>query len=134
MLDTVKIRASRLALDEGFSRRKRTGLGKFIGPEDVMRASPINTSDLFKRVAGIRVDTDQDQIKMRGAFDSSGYCNAAVFIDGQYMSFLTVEDIDAAVPPNRVAGIEVYSAAFVPAEFQVGLLGCGSIAIWTIRN
>ena len=134
VLDTVKIRASRLALDEGFSRRKRIGLGKFIGPEDVMRASPINTSDLFKRVAGIRVDTDQDQIKMRGAFDSSGYCNAAVFIDGQYMSFLTVEDIDAAVPPNRVAGIEVYSAAFVPAEFQVGLLGCGSIAIWTKRN
>ena len=100
VLDTVKIRASRLALDEGFSRRKRIGLGKFIGPEDIIRASPVNTSDLFKRVSGIRVDTDQDQIKMRGAFDASGYCNAAVFIDGQYMSFLTIEDIcDGTVRP-----------------------------------
>lgn len=133
VLDTVKIRASRLALDEGFTRRKRIGLGKFIGPEDIMKASPVNTTDLFRRVPGVRVDCDTCGVLMRGAFDQSGYCNAAVFIDGQYMSFLTTEDIDTAVPPNRVAGIEVYSGAFVPAEFQVGLLGCGSIAIWTKR-
>jgi len=133
VLDTVKIRATRLALDEGFLRRRRMSLGKFIGPEDVVKAQAVNTTDLFRRVAGVRVDTDQDPIKIRGAFDSTGYCDAAIFIDGVYMRTFTAEDIDSYVPPRNVAGIEVYSAAFVPAEFQVGLLGCGSIAIWTKR-
>jgi hypothetical protein len=132
VLDTVKIRASRLALDEGFMKRKRIGLGKFITPEDIMRFTPVNTTDLFKRLPGIRVDTDTDAIKMRGAFED--WCTASVFIDGQYMSFLTIEDIDSWVPPQRVAGVEVYSGAFVPSEFQVGLNGCGSIAIWTKRG
>jgi hypothetical protein len=132
VLDTVRIRASRLALDEGFLKRKRIGLGKFITPEDIMKFSPINTTDLFKRLPGIRVDTDTDAVKMRGAFEP--WCTASVFIDGQYMSFLTIEDIDAFVPPQRVAGIEVYSGTFIPAEFHVGLNGCGSIAIWTKRG
>jgi hypothetical protein len=132
VLDTVRIRATRLALDEGFARRKRMGLGKFITPEDILKFSPVNTSDMFKRLPGIRIDTDQDSIKMRGAFED--YCNAAVFIDGQYMSFLTIEDIDSWVPPSRLAGIEVYSGSFIPAELQVGLHGCGSIAIWTKRG
>lgn len=132
VLDTVRIRASRLALDEGFLKRKRLGFGKFITPEDIMRYSPINTTDLFKRLPGIRADSDQEGVKMRGAFEP--WCNASVFIDGQYMSFLTVEDIDSWVPPQRVAGIEVYSGTFIPAEFQVGLNGCGSIAIWTKRG
>lgn len=133
VLDTVKIRATRLALDEGFVRRKRMGLGKFIGPEDVAKAAAINTTDLFRRVTGVRVESDTGSVLMRGAFDATGYCAAAIFIDGVYMRTFTVEDIDTAVPPQNVAGIEVYSSAFVPAEFQVGLLGCGSIAIWTKR-
>ncbi len=132
VLDTVKIRATRLALDEGFVKRKRMGFGKFITPEDIARYSPVNTTDLFKRLPGIRADSDSEGVKMRGAFEP--WCNASVFIDGQYMPFLTVEDIDAWVPPHRVAGIEVYSGTFIPADFQVGLNGCGSIAIWTRRG
>ena len=53
-----------------------------------------------------------------------------------------VEEYTAGEHPLREAAeaaaigeaLERYSAAFVPAEFQVGLLGCGSIAIWTKRN
>lgn len=131
VLDTVKIRASRLALDEGFTRRVRMGQGKFIGPEEVVRANPINTTDLFRRVPGVRMDDPRNAILIRGAFDPSGYCEAAVFIDGKYMRTFTGEDIDDYVPPKNVAGIEVYSGAFVPAEFQVGLSGCGAIVIWT---
>ena len=131
VLDTVKIRASRLALDEGFTRRVRMGQGKFIGPEEVVRANPINTTDLFRRVPGVRMDDPKLPILIRGAFDPTGYCEAAVFIDGKYMRTFTGEDIDDYVPPKNVAGIEVYSGAFVPAEFQVGLSGCGAIVIWT---
>jgi len=131
VLDTVKIRASRLALDEGFTRRVRMGQGKFIGPEEVVRANPINTTDLFRRLPGVRMDSAQGAILVRGAFDPTGYCEAAVFIDGKYMRTFTGEDIDDYVPPKNVAGIEVYSGAFVPAEFQVGLSGCGAIVIWT---
>ena len=131
VLDTVKIRASRLALDEGFTRRVRMGQGKFIGPEEVVRVNPINTTDLFRRLSGVRMDSASGPILVRGAFDPTGYCEAAVFIDGKYMRTFTGEDIDDYVPPKNVAGIEVYSGAFVPAEFQVGLSGCGAIVIWT---
>ena len=30
-----------------------------------------------------------------------------------------------------MAGIEVYTGAMVPPEFQPGMIGCGSIVIWT---
>jgi len=129
VLDTVKIRASRLALDEGFVKRRRIGLGKFISPEDIVKFPPVFTSDLFRMLPGVRMDSKQSTIRLRGAF--ADWCEPAIFIDGHYMRTFTAEDIDDYVPPKNVAGIEVYSGAFVPAEFQIGLGGCGSIVIWT---
>jgi hypothetical protein len=35
------------------------------------------------------------------------------------------------VRPADIAGIEVYAAGQVPAQFQPGLTGCGSIVFWT---
>jgi Carboxypeptidase regulatory-like domain len=135
VLDTVKITATRLRNgqdDTGFQQRRRMGIGHYITPADVMKFPAVVTSDLFRMVPGVRFgydDMGQKYIQVRGAFET--WCNPAIFLNGHNMSFLTTEDIDAWVHPNEVAGIEIYSEATAPAEFQVGLRGCGSIVIWT---
>jgi hypothetical protein len=134
VLDTVKIRASRLANvdDGGFERRRRMGNGRFITVEDVLRFSPIVTSDMFRRVPGVQFGLDpmgQKFIQVRGVFEP--WCSPAIFIDDHNMSSLTVDDIDDYVPPQNIAGIEVYPESTAPPQFQTGLRGCGSIVIWT---
>ena len=42
----------------------------------------------------------------------------------------TANDIDGWLQPKDVAGIEIYSEATVPNEFQQMRSGCGSIVIW----
>lgn len=132
VLDTVRVRASRWRLqDTGFEERRRSGAGRYLTTTDLLATPVIFTSDVFLRIPGMRVDRTMlggRALSMRGAF---GRCAPAVYIDGMWMRNLAADDIDAFVSPDEVAGIEVYSGAFVPAQFQEGLGGCGSIVIWT---
>lgn len=135
VLDTVRITATRLDPKlRGFEERRRGGLGHYVTPEDVARRNPIVTSDLFHTIPGMYVErsphsANGNQIMMRGMFDAR--CAPAIYLDGQYMSILTADDIDSWVAPDEIAGLEVYSAGMAPAQFQVGLGNCGSIVIWS---
>ena len=142
VLDTVRVTASRLTRESrGFEERRRSGFGRYLTQEDVLRRQPLVVSDLFHRVAGLRVERasnpiDGSRILMRGVF--SDRCSPAIYIDGFYMSDLSANDIDAMVRPDEVAGIEVYAGTSVPAQFTRGMAGigrvgelCGSIVIWT---
>ena len=130
VLDTVRITASRLPFgpdNGGFQRRRKMGLGKYVTPADMLRFPVQNTSDVFNRVAGVTYELDdagQKKFKVRG-------CDPAIFLNGANVSFMDGSDIDTWVRPSDVAGIEVYSETTVPAEFHVGLRGCGAIVIWT---
>jgi hypothetical protein len=130
VLDTVRITASRLPFgpdNGGFQRRRKMGLGKFITPADMLRFPVITTTDVFNRIAGVTYELDdagQKKFKIRG-------CDPAIFLNGANMSFMDGNDIDTWVRPSDIAGIEVYSETTMPAEFQVGLRGCGAIVIWT---
>ena len=142
VLDTVRVTASRLTnKSRGFEERRRSGFGRYLTAEDVVRRQPLVVSDLFHSVGGVRVEPASDpidgtRILMRGAF--GGRCFPAIYIDGLYMSDLSANDIDAIVRPDEVAGIEVYAGVSVPAQFTRGMAGigrvgelCGSIVIWT---
>lgn len=130
VLDTVRITASRLPFgpdNGGFQKRRKMGLGKYITPADMLRFPVINTTDVFNRIAGVTYELDdagQRKFKVRG-------CDPAIFLNGANVSFMDGNDIDTWVRPSDVAGIEVYSETTVPAEFHVGLRGCGAIVIWT---
>ena len=134
VLDTVRITASPLSQNmRGFTERRRSGVGRYLTPEDIARHRPIFTSDIFGRVPGLEVVKpgimDSGGISMRGIF--AGRCPPAVYIDGHYMRSLNPMDLDDWVHPEEVAGIEVYSAGTVPPQFEPGMSGCGSIVIWT---
>lgn len=142
VLDTVRVTASRLTrVSRGFEERRRGGNGRFLTQEDIIRRQPLVTSDLFHTVAGLRVEQASDPIDgkrvlMNGMFGDR--CSPAIYIDGMYMSDLSANDIDGLVHPDEVAGIEVYTGPWAPAQFTRGMAGigrvgelCGSIVIWT---
>lgn len=137
VLDTVKIMARRLPNgpdDGGFVQRMKMGQGKYITEQDMLRFPVTNTSDVFRRIPGLRFSLDslgQPKYQMRGAFEE--YCDPQIFIDGRNMSIFggSTADIDDSVFPKEVRGIEVYTEATVPPQFSSGLNGCGAIVIWT---
>jgi Carboxypeptidase regulatory-like domain/TonB-dependent Receptor Plug Domain len=136
VLDTVRVTAARLGdrhHSEFESRRRSSGTGRFLTPQDIARRNAMLVSDLLRTMPGLRVDYDAERngrtIMMRGAF---GECSPALFLDGMYVpSFgaLVIDDIDLWLKPDDVAGIEVYTEP--PPQFQRGLSGCGSIVIWS---
>jgi hypothetical protein len=130
VLDTVRIRASKLPNDlngTGFNYRRRSGAGRYVTPADLERLPVIVTSQIFRRMPGLKTDTDT--IMMRGAFAT--WCAPSIFIDDRNVSFLTKDELDDYVQPEHILGVEVYSEGSAPVQFQTGMSGCGSIVIWT---
>ncbi|HEX6575184.1 MAG TPA: carboxypeptidase-like regulatory domain-containing protein [Gemmatimonadaceae bacterium] len=150
VLDTVRVKANRLSTIDrsGFADRARTGIGRYVTEKDIAKRPATFASDIFKSIHGIRIgfatDTlatdlaiavDPDimsstdkRILMRGI--DGDWCAPAIFLDGLHMSQFSAEDLDGWLYPREIAGIEIYSEATVPNEFQKSRSGCGSIVIW----
>ena len=132
VLDTVKVNATHLYNRDrnGFQRRRQSGIGRYLGPQEIERMHPIATSDLFRMMPSVRVTQRgfDKSILMRGGM--SGYCAPAIFLDGMRIEGLSGGDIDGWVQPNEIVGVEVYTLAGAPPQFQT-LNGCGTILIWT---
>ena len=134
VLDTMKVSADRTVNTNliGFQERRRSGVGRFLTPSDVAARMPMATSELFRSVPGLFLDRTMDideKIMMRGIFEER--CEPAVYLNGGWLNGVTAMEIDGYVRPADIAGIEVYAAGQVPAQFQPGLTGCGSIVFWT---
>lgn len=138
-LDTIKVGGRRfnLALHQnGFYRREREGLGRFLGRErldEVVRGAP-DLAPAFDQILGIRVDrapsTGFALRSSRGAASFSGLCTPAIRIDGlradsEQLSMLS---------PSMVEAIEVYaSAGSVPGEYGDMDTTCGLVLVWLRR-
>jgi hypothetical protein len=152
VLDTVKVTARRFYnLDRsGFQERRHLGVGRYMTPKDIEKRAALFTSDIFRSVSGVRIGWATDtltsdvvmsvspdaqrasdrRILMRGI--DGDWCAPAIYINGVQMPGLDADAIDAWARPKDVSGIEIYSEATVPPEFQKGQgrSGCGSIVIW----
>ena len=134
VLDTMKISATRTVDMNlvGFQERRRSSVGRFLTPRDIAVRQPFVTSEVFRSVPGLYLDRTMDaeaKVMMRGVFEDR--CEPAIYINGQWMNGLTSGDLDGFIRPNDIAGIEVYMAGQVPAQFQPSLGGCGSLVFWT---
>ena len=134
VLDTIRVTAARVqgARLAGFDQRRKTSLGRYLTPDDIARRNPIVTSDLLKNFPGLAVhrsETGNAVVTMRSNFTDR--CTPAIYIDGYQVNMIGPEDIDAYLRPQDIAGIEVYTGTAVPPQFDPGISGCGSIAIWT---
>lgn len=138
VLDTVKVNARRLADRQKaeFEQRRHSGFGRYLTAEEIAQRRPAYTSDLFRAMPGIRFDRTNvngelgtPPIMMRAAV--GGLCQPAIYIDGHYLFEMNADELDAFVQPSEIIGIEVYSGATAPPQYQTSLNGCGSIVIWT---
>jgi len=133
-LDTVRVQALRsLAFSPRFGEfasRRRMGMGSFFTGDDIERFNLLNISDLFVRVGGIvMMNRNGERVPTMRGLTFRGRCVPTILVDG--FEFPREASLDAFVPPMSVVGVEVYSAAFTPAEFSRPLAPCGTIVIWT---
>ena len=137
-LDAVTIRARDLRSPMGygaFEERRAMGIGTFITREEIEKRNTGRLSDSFRNKKGVIVT----QAGSRGAVvrfssfqgrNSLRGCSPAIYLDGQLMRGMVIDQI----PPNTVAGIEMYARlATTPAQFTGGPVDrpCGTIVIWS---
>ena len=113
----------------GFYRRQATGSGRFFTRAEIERRAPYNLTDLLRGIPGVRINSrlQSNSVRIRGS-----RCNPLVWLDGQGL-FATDIDLDA-LDPMSFDGVEVYSTASVPVEFQGNQRAsssCGTILLWT---
>jgi hypothetical protein len=137
MLDTVRVSASRLRFDpnqSGFEDRRRSGVGRYLTPTDIERRGAIVIADIFRSMPGVRVEIDpqgfEKRIMMRGPF---GDCQPSIYLDGFRFDSISAGDLDGWARPGRLSGVEIYSEASVPPQYQQGMTGCGTVLLWTKR-
>lgn len=131
MLDTVRVRASRLVdrHQSGFEDRRRSGMGKYLTAADIARRDPIATTDMFRMVSGVRMNNGINRsLLVRGAV--ANWCVPAIYIDGAYFPGFGADELDD-ISPKEIANMEIHVGAFTPPQFQPGMSGCGAIVVWT---
>jgi hypothetical protein len=122
-------------------RRLRSIGGRFVTPADIEAQVPTETSDLLRRVPGLRME---DSSHVLVPVSNRGY--KLVDIQGHLVSAQCVMRIGMngfieppgfsmnSVSPKDIHGIEIYNGpASIPPEFNAGAVDmhCGLIMIWT---
>jgi hypothetical protein len=112
----------------GFESRKHTGVGRFLGPDDIEKRNPFEFADMMDGMAGLaRYPGPYGDEYLTGPSGPSG-CVAYV-VDGAPYVEMTRGDIDTFVRPQEVGAIEVYQPGEVPAEYGNGPRQTANIAI-----
>jgi len=112
----------------GFYDRAATGIGRFIGPEEMERRPVFDFADFLRGIPGVTFQNES--IQFRGGGLDGEPCNPNIYIDGARV--FAEFGITTLILPEQVAGIEVYrGVAQTPLEWG-GLNGtCGTLLIWT---
>ena len=139
---SVTVEAKSLALDlAGFYDRRDASPGFFISREQIEERRPVNTTDLFDGLPGVKVVRAgiTRRVLLSGSRAISlvqrpDDCNPAVWLDGQLVHHAGPGDtawVDRLVGPGEIAGVEIYHrASRIPVRYNVGG-ACGVIVFWT---
>ena len=134
VLDPVAVHAeaSKDGLDQvGFSDRKKTGFGYFMGPDELNDRQATRMTDLFRTIPSLRITPSGNDYIVESARDATGGCVNYV-VDGAPYKSLYAGDVDRLMPPSDVAAIEVYTGSSTPVQFQqAGSSSCTTIVMWS---
>jgi len=144
-LETVRVEAEATVRSleiRGFYDRLRdhvkgTNTGYFIMPEEIeSRRGASKPTQLVQGIPNVRVL----RIVRRGkGFDTlvgPGRCPMTIYLDGQRLNDLRYGvmepvDLDYLFSTRDLAGVEVYTRANAPSQFQQFALNCGVVLFWT---
>jgi hypothetical protein len=126
----------------GFYERAKSGLGTFVSPEQVDRWRPTRTTDLLRRIPGVRLQPHPQWpsrviITMTrsgmfagglGAGGGGRRCAPRIIVDDvELLDF----DLDQ-LPAQDIFALEVYRSAIqVPPRYGGQGAACGAIVVWT---
>ncbi|HEV7838013.1 MAG TPA: carboxypeptidase regulatory-like domain-containing protein [Gemmatimonadaceae bacterium] len=134
VMDPVVVTARRTAsLDVvGFSQRKKTGMGYYLGPDQIERMHAQYLTDVLRQVPGIRVSSTPDGdvvVPTRGASLAGGSC-VQYYVDNMPWQSMQPGDINQFVSGHEIAAVEVYNGPGAPAQYTRAN-GCATIVLWT---
>jgi hypothetical protein len=135
IMDPVLVTARRNAsLDRvGFVRRRRSGGGYYLGPEQIDRMKPVRLTDILRQVPGLRISYSPEGETVsssRGATSIMGASCVQYVVDEVRWQSMQPGDINAFVSGHEVVAVEVYQGAFTPAQYG-GSGNCTTIVLWT---
>lgn len=123
-----------------FDDRRRRGLGRFVTRATLLRNHGRSLEAVLRsHVPGLRIVDDQEAKvaasgRTSGRIRSARPCYLNVFVDGllRYQAIPGAKPFDLrSLESSMIAGIEVYTPATIPAEFNVGSnTPCGALVIW----
>jgi hypothetical protein len=116
-------------IDAFYRRAERHAFGTFVTRAEIEKTPTYRTTDLLRRVAGLRVLPSRrpgvSSVRGRGG------CLPVVIVDGMELQGAATL-LDEWVKAYDVEGIEVYTgAAQAPPELAIHENGCATIIIWT---
>lgn len=112
----------------GFERRRRRGIGYFLGPEEIGEARARQSTDLLRKVPGLRVGSDgTPEVSVRVG-RTIRECEPTIWINGHQLMDYNFNDI----PVDGLLAVEVFRGrSEVPARFLVPGGGqCAAIVAW----
>lgn len=149
-IDGILVSLQRPALEHqlvknGFVRRVTRGLGHFITPVAIERATARTAADLFRGIPGVLLQFPQgglnafegETLRMTGV---GQYCTPTIYLDGARMAVDMTQNmpIDLLAPLQMIDAVEIYRRpAEVPIEYGMTTSGdvsggpCGVVVIWT---
>jgi hypothetical protein len=142
VIDPVVVTAKRAAnLDKvGFNQRKRSGMGFYIGPDQLQLMRPNDLTDILRRVPSLRISSgpDGDVVTSSRGVDVSGNGGCVqFFVDDMPWQSVSPGDINNFVNAPEVVGVEVYAGPGTPPQYTHAMQDCTTVVIWTkfkIRN
>jgi hypothetical protein len=111
-----------------FYQRRDMGFGRFITRAQIEQRNPLKFTDLLRGLPGITTHPTsygRTFVRVRGS-----RCPPQVVIDGMAVNSGNEFELDD-LHPMTVEGIEVYTGAGIPVEYQSGTVSCGLIVVWS---
>ncbi|HEU4747721.1 MAG TPA: carboxypeptidase regulatory-like domain-containing protein, partial [Gemmatimonadaceae bacterium] len=137
IMDPVLVTARRTAGLErvGFTRRQKSGMGHYIGPERLAQMRPNRVTDILRQVPGLRVNygpQGETVTSSRGPSSLSGGSCVQYYVDDMRWQSVMPGDVNSFLSGNEIVGVEVYQGSGTPAQYAAAGMGnCTTVVLWT---
>jgi hypothetical protein len=132
MIEPVVVNAKRAAnLDKvGFTQRQKTGMGYYLGPDQLKFTHPNQLTDLLRTVPGLLVQSSPDGDVVSSSRNAGSQTDCTQYVvDDQPWQSTEPGDINHFVNASEVVAMEVYQGSNAPAQYSRG--NCTTIVVWT---
>lgn len=139
----ARLHATAESLPRGFQlrdfyiRKATWGSGYFIDRQRIASQRGATFTDLMRLIPNtyVFVDPDNQQTYLRFnkayTFQDHGDCPPTYYLDGQLYPVSKDADLNREFAPGEIEGIEIYTGARVPPQFNGSRALCGVVVIWT---